>query len=538
MQKNKPLKKIAHFGAFNHDSFGDLIFPHIVEYFLDEFEICHVSPGKLPTKWIDQKQVISVDDAFKKTDWDGILVGGGDLIHSPKNFIWKENIYQKYGALSSLWCGASLFSAKLGIPCAWNSPGVPYDASLDKTTLTKSSLDCVDYISVRDNLSRENLKTMTNENIIVSPDSAILLSDVWPKRKSKDKYVTLSITNDDLLKKKDDIFKLFSTITNSKEFPDKIIILPLMAWRGFDESKELEDLQKKFDITVFDRASSLFECAMAIANSFVYIGNSLHGLITAVSYGVPASIVKPVGFEHVYKYEGFSSHFDNTKLIGKNFEEAFKIVNKRNIPDIEDLKKNVRENFKKMRVILKNKKNCAKKKKNWERVISENAPKNEKLVFYGLNIEKIFKRNDELIEDFKKNLDENLKEYENKVSELHSQNINMQKENLMLNEKLKKQKLEIIELHKKEIQELDNKIFNLTNSSKKTVEKLARLENELKVKDKELINYLKRIENDEISLINLKKEINDRNIQIAKLIKEIEQKDRHLEIIIDKEKFK
>ena len=393
MQKNKPIKKIAHFGAFNHDSFGDLIFPHIVEFFLDEFEIYHVSPGKLPTKWIDQKQVISVDDAFKKTDWDGILVGGGDLIHSPKNFIWMENIHQKYGALSSLWCGASLFSAKLGIPCAWNSPGVPYDASLDKTTLTRSSLDCVDYISVRDNLSRENLKTITNENIIVSPDSAILLSDVWPKRKSKDKYVTLSITSDDLLKKKDDIIKLFSTITNSKEFPNKIIILPLMAWRGFDESKELKDLQKKFDITIFNRSSSLFECAMSIANSSVYIGNSLHGLITAVSYGVPASIVKPVGFDHVYKYEGFSSHFDDTKFIGKNFEEAIEIVTKRNIPDIEDLKKIVRENFKKMRVIFKNKNNYADKKKNWKRVISENVPKNEKLVLYGLNIEKIFKVN-------------------------------------------------------------------------------------------------------------------------------------------------
>lgn len=482
MQKNKPIKKIAHFGAFNHDSFGDLIFPHIVEFFLDEFEIYHVSPGKLPTKWIDQKQVISVDDAFKKTDWDGILVGGGDLIHSPKNFIWMENIHQKYGALSSLWCGASLFSAKLGIPCAWNSPGVPYDASLDKTTLTRSSLDCVDYISVRDNLSRENLKTITNENIIVSPDSAILLSDVWPKRKSKDKYVTLSITSDDLLKKKDDIIKLFSTITNSKEFPNKIIILPLMAWRGFDESKELKDLQKKFDITIFNRSSSLFECAMSIANSSVYIGNSLHGLITAVSYGVPASIVKPVGFDHVYKYEGFSSHFDDTKFIGKNFEEAIEIVTKRNIPDIEDLKKIVRENFKKMRVIFKNKNNYADKKKNWKRVISENIPKNEKLVLYGLNIEKIFKRNDELIENYKKNLDENLKEYENKVGELHAQNINMQQENQKLNEKLKKQTLEITESHKKEI--------------------------------------------------------NDINIQITKLIKEIERKDRHLEIIIDKEKSK
>ena len=87
-----------------------------------------------------------------------------------------------------------------------------------------------------------------------------------------------------------------------------------------------------------------------------------------------------------------------------------------------------------------------------------------------------------MIENYKKNLDENLKEYENKVGELHAQNINMQQENQKLNEKLKKQTLEITESHKKEI--------------------------------------------------------NDINIQITKLIKEIERKDRHLEIIIDKEKSK
>ena len=47
--------KIAHFGAFDHDSYGDLIFPHIVEHFLPEFKFVHISPSGMSTPWNDAK---------------------------------------------------------------------------------------------------------------------------------------------------------------------------------------------------------------------------------------------------------------------------------------------------------------------------------------------------------------------------------------------------------------------------------------------------------------------------------------------------
>jgi hypothetical protein len=37
-------KKIAHFGAFDHDSYGDLLFPLVAEAFLgSEFEVVHIA---------------------------------------------------------------------------------------------------------------------------------------------------------------------------------------------------------------------------------------------------------------------------------------------------------------------------------------------------------------------------------------------------------------------------------------------------------------------------------------------------------------
>ena len=72
--------RIAHFGAFDHDSFGDLVLPHIMEYFLPEFDVVHVSPAAKITPWADAKKTITTDEAFKRTDWDGVIIGGGDIV--------------------------------------------------------------------------------------------------------------------------------------------------------------------------------------------------------------------------------------------------------------------------------------------------------------------------------------------------------------------------------------------------------------------------------------------------------------------------
>ena len=60
------MKKIAHFGAFDHDSFGDLLFPFLTEYFLPDFSIVHVAPTNIKSRLKDTKPVISIAEALSE----------------------------------------------------------------------------------------------------------------------------------------------------------------------------------------------------------------------------------------------------------------------------------------------------------------------------------------------------------------------------------------------------------------------------------------------------------------------------------------
>lgn len=345
MAKKKRRLKIAHFGAFNHDSFGDLIFPYIAENYLKDFELVHVAPSSNPTIWTDAKSVITIKKAFSINNWDGVLVGGGDIIQGVENFIWHDSHVAAMGAISSLWCGASIFSSKLGIPCAWNSPGVPHILSDKDKLLSSEALKATNYISVRDSLSQNNLKHFNDSKINISPDSALLISDIWKKRKADEQYIAMSLTTEDLKYRKHEIFDLFSRFQSSKKFPSKIIILPLMNWQSDALGDELEYLKSKFNITVLNKQLSLHECAMVISGANFYIGNSLHGLITAVSYQLPAAVIKPKGLENAFKYEGFASHFPGAKFIGKDYREVYDIISQKQTFNLRPKKEEVIENF-------------------------------------------------------------------------------------------------------------------------------------------------------------------------------------------------
>ena len=52
--------KVAHFGAFDHDSYGDLIMPYIIEHFCPDVEFIHVAKSNEKTPWPDAKKIISV----------------------------------------------------------------------------------------------------------------------------------------------------------------------------------------------------------------------------------------------------------------------------------------------------------------------------------------------------------------------------------------------------------------------------------------------------------------------------------------------
>lgn len=303
-------KRIAHFGAFDHDSYGDLLFPFVAEHFLgNEFELVHVAPTGGQTPWPDQPATISVDEALNRDDWDGVLIGGGDIIQgeewTPEQ--WQDDSILSMAALPSLWIGGSLLAARLNIPLAWCAPGVPKPINQHFQTAATVALKGVDYLSVRDEYSKGNLGRITDQLIAVVPDTAISLNQVWPIEPSDQDtpYFAVCFSTADLHDKLEQIDSALTSLVRQSPTAS-VKAVPLMLWQqteGAYHHPVATLLEGK--VCALDRDLSLKQCAQMIGQSAGYIGNSLHGLVTAISYQVPGVIVVPSNAPQAHKYAGF-----------------------------------------------------------------------------------------------------------------------------------------------------------------------------------------------------------------------------------------
>jgi polysaccharide pyruvyl transferase WcaK-like protein len=395
MRKKLARPKIAHFGAFDHDSYGDLIFPIIAEHFLPDFELIHVSPTGNPTAWPDARKSISIAEAISKTDWDGVLVGGGDIVQSGDftTKLWNRTPLLSFGSLTSIWCGASLLAAKLNIPCVWNCPGVPLEIPNNLKSLATSAIHSVDYICLRDNASAQRINKLLMRPASVVPDTALDISSLWPAKNlpenKKGKPLILSLTPADAIYKWEEIEYLFKQLKNRKGFSGEVIILPLMGWQtstGLIQQK----LKSKYvhKITIKDRKLNLEECALEISKGFAYVGNSLHGLITAVSYSVPAVLVRPLGAESATKYAGFAEHFSPSEkyLLANNYTEAGSILDNTRLINKQNALNKLDNHWHKVRNNLLSKR-IKNKSIYWNNAYKKSCHELEKLLIHGVSIE-------------------------------------------------------------------------------------------------------------------------------------------------------
>ncbi|MBU3585180.1 polysaccharide pyruvyl transferase family protein, partial [Polynucleobacter sp. AM-26B4] len=403
--------KIAHFGAFDHDSYGDLIFPFVVEHFLPEFQFVHVSPTGKRTQWPDAKPTISVSEAFQINDWDGVLVGGGDIVdfvggsevaRVAESTFWNESPLLSEEVLFSLWGGASLLASKLNIPCAWNCPGVPRELiSKGDSYLASKAIQSVEYLAVRDIYSADRLAAMKNNTLAIVPDSALMINEVWPRDDLKindPQPLILSLTPSDLQYRFSEVESLISLLlSNNSQFDGKAIILPLMRWQKFEYQNKFSFLQKKFNISFGGPNLSLKECALEISRAGAYIGNSLHGLITALSYERPAIHIKPIGLDAVTKYKGFSHFFKNGDCLLSNTFTGVNIPKPPSHKEIDDLKELVVMHFDRIRGTLTNSVGIDKQKP-WDEVCLANDEEVQILSLYGLTPFKLLEGRDIRIE--------------------------------------------------------------------------------------------------------------------------------------------
>ncbi|PRX41541.1 polysaccharide pyruvyl transferase family protein [Salegentibacter salegens] len=319
-------KKIVHFlSASDRINYGDLLFPIIFEFYsknnnikfynygIVKSDLSHF--GAAPTKSyrMFQKNV--------RKYGGNIIVGGGEVLfvdwgtlYAFINFNYSKLLYwyryskfeKRYNLTRFLLSNGKVFipfapnkselSTKKEIKIFYNAVGGTFlNSRLKQTYKFKESLLSADYISVRDNRVKKSLSEH-NIDSIVSPDSAIFISKIFSKEilkdkisfspiKFKDDYIFLQIGKPyipkDIVLFSKDLMKICA------ELNCKVILCPIGLAPRHEDDVFLRKLAKESYLFEFVMPNSLFDIMFLIANSKMFLGTSLHGLITAQSFEVP-----------------------------------------------------------------------------------------------------------------------------------------------------------------------------------------------------------------------------------------------------------
>jgi hypothetical protein len=327
------MEKILVIGAFDRYNYGDLLFPLIIEKQLNTYNIDFEfrffglvksdlsMQGGLPTEGLQ---------AFYKAcknpnDKVHVIVAGGEALgvtwHSLLAALNKtyQKIHRYHIRISKIvdlnGIARNVLRGKTILPFVFTKsdfPGVKSvilnslggsglkKAQFEKYDFLKKKLIRADYLAVRDKTTVANLKE-NGVNAQLFPDSAILMSEFYPVtflekqitnevwsyvNKNKGSYVFFQINKKTTVGKEDLIVAELDKIQEKENV--KICLCPIGKALNHDDHLALESvkLKMKSAATYFD-ADNIWDIMYLIANSKCYIGTSLHGAITALSYAVP-----------------------------------------------------------------------------------------------------------------------------------------------------------------------------------------------------------------------------------------------------------
>lgn len=336
--------RIAQVGSFDVENYGDLLFEKVfkakIEEYIEVEEIVLFAPKNCNLAFDESKQVFSVVELEKKhqeKNFDAIVIGGGDLIHFEKIKALMPNLSENTIAYESLymWMVPAFVAIKYDIPILWNCPGVPQDFLDSEKKLVKELVNSLDYIAVRDDLSKKRLLGCEIEkDILVFPDTVIIMSEIIPKEALKKVLENLSLgfdANDDYI-----VFHANSAWSTEErkiaaeellkiknEMKCKIILQPIgYALGDMETLKEIHSYYPEQFVLVEKKLAPI-EMLSVISSCKLYIGSSLHGCITANAYLIPAIVCNCSKFT---KFAGYFQFMENNQLLIEYPKQIFDVV--------------------------------------------------------------------------------------------------------------------------------------------------------------------------------------------------------------------
>lgn len=332
MQPNR-RRRLAIFGTFDVENYGDLLFPLVAQQRLagHGIDVVPVSPTAGPTRYRDALPPISQAEFFDQIDeFCAVLIGGGNIIHL-RDFGLPHYPQTAYPAL---WIGTTAAAAERGIPVLWNAPGVlaPSRSASSPDWLQKT-VAAADHYAVRDVTSAEDLAHWSGRRPQVVPDTALDLPMLWPAEALADRFraireehaiphdrpvVALHVKHRSLAGQ--DVTGFSRMLTDALDRTGAFaILLAIGRCHGDHEVAGAIEAATGTNVVSFADAIRLHDIAAVLAGADAYLGASLHGHITAAAYGTPARLI---AVPALTKFLGQAIQMDRTGDVVKNWATA------------------------------------------------------------------------------------------------------------------------------------------------------------------------------------------------------------------------
>lgn len=353
-------------------NYGDLLFPYILtHYFSNMFDdIVYVSTtesdlsgcGGIKTK--GYSELFNVDE-----NWENhLIVAGGESLcirwFTILSYVvpWVRFLYRlswkvtrlPIGKYFSNYCASfvdSIFKTKTRFVFSVGKNEMPQFKSIAYNALggsrlldsdilddpkVRDILSGVDFFTVRDKVTSSALSRYGIKHSIC-PDTAIMMSDVFSEEVllknvsirleeiSKTDYIFFQGSLD-LWKDKYEL-AASQLMALSNDVKCKICLCPIGMALGHSDQIALKNISSllKCDY-LFIRQPNIFDIMWLIKHSRMYVGSSLHGTITAMSFGVPYIGYGPKKLEaYIGQWAETEGHFTEQKNIAETARKLFNV---------------------------------------------------------------------------------------------------------------------------------------------------------------------------------------------------------------------
>jgi len=319
---------ICQLGTFDVENYGDLLYPivfrHLVQKKDPTLQVRLYSLRACESLRRSALTIESIRSLFAKehSGLRTLVIGGGDILRTDWDLMARHygrrsrvsipsvrNSIDSFGArrFRARWMNYPAAGPFLIDPndlpgesrAAYVSCGVPHDFAASEIDRVKRTLGNASFIGLRDEDSAEKLlRAGIDCEVRVAPDLTVTLSDQFDRNelacRGREILSRFEVQSDrPLLCFQSQPYPGFDPdeiLRELKRYQERrateVVALPLGYCHGDHEF--LKGLAKRSDGAIkYADVSSVFDMLAIIAASDVFVGTSLHGNITAFSFGIP-----------------------------------------------------------------------------------------------------------------------------------------------------------------------------------------------------------------------------------------------------------